>query len=275
MRSFMHMACAILIVFALLERTVISQQSSGQCAMQCNDLRTEVLTLAMCREAKLTLPRPKVGDFCSTAMEQGFSDACIAICMGEEPVNRVAQTCRAASIEMPRPTVRKWCEHGYYQAYNKALDDLKNHFKQAQGEAADLKVRRVAEQAEEIVKQKATAAALEAEQAKAHGETEKDETDLSKIGTEEDTREVLAHIPIELNDAALTLLLHEGENAEDAVVAFCRRNAPEEMAACIRHVLPSVLERLEEGGASNLTTASTEEEKEAKEGSTGAAHASP
>ena len=61
-------------------------------------------------------------------MEQGFSDACIALCLEQKPVARVAQTCRAAAIEMPRPTVRKWCETGYNVAYAKTLKDLKTHF---------------------------------------------------------------------------------------------------------------------------------------------------
>ena len=61
-------------------------------------------------------------------MEQGFSDACIALCLEQKPVARVAQTCRAAAIEMPRPTVRKWCETGYNVAYTKTLKDLRTHF---------------------------------------------------------------------------------------------------------------------------------------------------
>lgn len=96
------------------------------------------------REAKRTLPRPKVGDFCSTAMEQGFSDVCVAYCMNQVPVARVAQTCRSAAIEMPRPTVRKWCEHGYNVAYAKTLKDLKNYWKagdDAARKAAEAKVR--------------------------------------------------------------------------------------------------------------------------------------
>jgi hypothetical protein len=59
------------------------------------------------RDAKKTLPKPKVGDFCTNAMEQGFSDACIALCMEQEPVSRIAQSCRAAAVEMPRPTGMK------------------------------------------------------------------------------------------------------------------------------------------------------------------------
>ena len=51
-------------------------------------------------------------------MEQGFSDACTALCLNQRPVARVAQSCRAAAIEMPRPTVRKWCEHGYNEAFS-------------------------------------------------------------------------------------------------------------------------------------------------------------
>ena len=80
------------------------------------------------RDAKKTLPKPKIGDFCTVAMEQGYSDACFALCMFQTPQNRVAQACRAASMEMPRPTVRRWCEHGYNVAYEKTLKDLNTYF---------------------------------------------------------------------------------------------------------------------------------------------------
>ena len=80
----------------------------GDCVSKCNDLRYEVLSLDICREAKKTLPRPKIGDTCSIAMEQGFSDACISLCMGEKPVSRLAQSCRKAASEMPKPTVRRY-----------------------------------------------------------------------------------------------------------------------------------------------------------------------
>jgi len=103
-------------------------RSAGDCAMVCNDLRTTVLTMAICADAKKTLPRPKVGDFCSIAMEQGFSDACVSLCMGNSPIPRLAQTCRSASIEMPRPTVRKWCEHGYTVGFQKTVQDLRTYF---------------------------------------------------------------------------------------------------------------------------------------------------
>lgn len=62
-------------------------------------------------------------------MEQGFSDACVSLCLEQPVQNRVAMACRAAAMEMPRPTVRKWCEHGYQTAFAKTLSELANHFK--------------------------------------------------------------------------------------------------------------------------------------------------
>ena len=107
-----------------------SQYNSNECSVECNKVKLDVLTLSMCRQAKKTLPKPKVGEYCTVAMEQGFSDACWALCMSETPVNRVAQACRAASMEMPRPTVRKWCEHGYSKAFDQTSIQLKSHFAQ-------------------------------------------------------------------------------------------------------------------------------------------------
>lgn len=84
--------------------------------------------MEICKDAKRTLPRPKVGDFCSIAMEQGFSDVCLALCMEETVVSRIAQACRGAAVEQPRPTVRRWCEHGYMKAFEITQGKLRNHF---------------------------------------------------------------------------------------------------------------------------------------------------
>ena len=97
-----------------------ASQKAGECVVKCNSMKLDVLTLEICRyiqgsisvrhifiyfiliwirpyskhilhglllsrEAKKTLPRPKVGDFCSVAMEQGFSDACVPLCLGNTP----------------------------------------------------------------------------------------------------------------------------------------------------------------------------------------------
>jgi len=195
---------------------------AGECVQTCNDLRTEVLTLAMCREAKRTLPRPKVGDFCSTAMEQGFSDACVALCMDQAPVNRVAQTCRAAAIEMPRPTVRRWCEHGYNVAYTKTIEDLTAYFKP---ETKDVTPGRTAAE----------------EQVAPANPVKEDSVNVYK----ETNRAVVATIPVTLDDnTTRDLQVHEGQSAEEAVVEFCREHVPSDVSTCIRQLVSVVIEKL-------------------------------
>lgn len=189
------------------------------------------------REAKRTLPRPKVGDFCSTAMEQGFSDACVSLCMDQRPVIRVAQTCRAAAVEMPRPTVRKWCEHGYNVAFSKATDDLATHFKLDNAAGAE---------GEAIAANPATMAVEESS-----GLSEPDvETvpESATVVTESavDLSPVVTKIPVTVGGSNLDLLMHDGESAEDAVVAFCKEHVKDDVSACIRQMLPEVLERMEE-----------------------------
>ena len=217
---------AVLIVFVVLQ--VIQARLAGECVQRCNDLRTEVLTMAMCREAKRTLPRPKVGDFCSTAMEQGFSDACVALCMDQPTVNRVAQTCRAAAIEMPRPTVRRWCEHGYNVAFRKTIEDLTAYFKP------------------DVVESSSSVESPVEEQSGSQGIAKEENVNVYKEAKEEN-RPVLATIPITLDDSTTkNLLVHEGQNAEEAVVEFCRENVPNEVSTCIRQLLSVVIERLAE-----------------------------
>lgn len=189
-----------------------------------------------------------MGDFCSTAMEQGFSDACVSLCMDQRPVIRVAQTCRAAAVEMPRPTVRKWCEHGYNVAFSKATDDLATHFKLESGAGAEGGV---------IEANPATMAVEESS-----GPSEPDvktaqesaqESAASDTDGAVDLRSVVTKIPVTVGGSNLDLLIHDGESAEDAVVAFCKEHVKDDVSACIRQMLPEVLERMEESqNASSL-----------------------
>lgn len=187
---------------------------AGECASICNDMRRDVLTLSMCREAKKILPRPKVGDYCSVAMEQGFSDACIPLCMGQVPVPRIAQACRAAATEIPKPTVRNWCQHGYRQGYQKTAADLKNHFSAVDGN---------------VFSGFDAAAGLE--------------EDLIPPKAAEEARKVAETIPVTLDDATLDLLIHEDQSPEEAVAEFCHTHVTDDPSGCIRQLLPVVMDR--------------------------------
>jgi hypothetical protein len=152
-------------------------------------------------------------------MEQGFSDVCVALCLDQVPVARIAQTCRSAAIEMPRPTVRKWCEHGYNQGYKKTLADLKDYFKK--------------DSPAEPTREEAKKAEPEKEEPK---EPEQPEVAVAKA--------IVATIPITLNEnETYDLNVLEGQDVEDAVVAFCREHVSSDVSACIRQLLPDVLER--------------------------------
>jgi hypothetical protein len=180
------------------------------------------------REARKTLPKPKVGDYCSIAMEQGFSDVCVSLCVGEEPVNRIVQACRHASMEQPRPTVRRWCEHGYKVAYDKTSVDLANHFQVEPGARAD--------EHREEVKDVVEAAPRDAAPLE----------DPVKPEAAAAPRTVVATVSVTLDEEEIALNIYEGQSGEDAVVSFCREHVADEVSACIRQLLPSVLERLEE-----------------------------
>lgn len=197
-----------------------SAVKARNCEQECNDKRLDVLTLEICRNAKKQLPRPKIGDWCSRAMEQGYSDACISLCNGENPKNRVAEACRSASMEMPRPTVRRWCEHGYQEAFSKANAHLRPIF-------ADRK--------------------LQAEPPKEEVSPPEEEEHEPEPDTEPEESTVAATIPVTLEDGSThNLVVMKGQNAEEAVVAFCRANVPDEVSSCIRQLLTVVLEKLDE-----------------------------
>lgn len=191
----------------------------------CNDLRRDVLSREICRDAKKQLPRPKIGDFCDMGMEQAYSDACIALCQEEKAVSRIAQTCRAAAIEMPRPTVRKWCEHGYNVAFDKTKRDVGRFFYNE----------KMREQRNADIAAGVTTGAQEKSQA----------TEQAPAASSAATnRKVITSVPINLDDATLDLQVHEGETAEDATIAFCKIHLKDDMSGCIRQLLPNVLDAM-------------------------------
>lgn len=216
----------------------------------------------MCADAKKVLPRPKVGDFCSIAMEQGFNDVCVNLCLGQVPVSRLAQTCKSAAIEMPRPTVRKWCEHGYQVAWQKTSRDLQNYFvieppigageevvepPQAvpvvSAESIPETPAAVVDNIDEVIVPEVTAAGSATvtipEEVKSDLKTVEELIPIT-------TPKVLKTLPIELDDGTVDLQILEDQTPDDAVVVFCRTNMSEDISGCIRQLLPTVLERLGE-----------------------------
>ena len=74
--------------------------------------------------------------------------------------------------------------------------------------------------------------------------TLKEGDDRSPTVTDASTNKVKATIPVTLNDNnTLDLEIMEGQNVEDAVVAFCREHVKADVSACIRQLLPEVLEK--------------------------------
>lgn len=152
---------------------------------------------------------------------------------------RVAQTCRAAAIEMPRPTVRRWCEHGYNVAFEKTIKDLSSHFRTEAPPAPIVEESRepesepepeVVSEPEVVTRSEETRAAPAASSSLRGGAT----------------GAVKATIPITIGEETKDLIVHEGQNAEEAVVVFCRANVPEDVSSCIRQLLSTVIEKLEE-----------------------------
>lgn len=169
--------------------------------------------------------------------------------MEEKPVARVAQTCRAAAIEMPRPTVRRWCEHGYNVAFDKTVKDLKSHFK------TDAPPAPAAPKAEEKRREEPAAPAKAVEhtpEVVKDREPESEARSALRGSASSGSRAITATIPITIGEETKDLIVYEGQNAEEAVVVFCRENVPDDVSSCIRQLVSTVIEKLEEGANSGV-----------------------
>lgn len=78
-----------------------------------------------------------------------------------------------------------------------------------------------------------------------------------------DTRAVLASIPITIDDMTKDLVVRQGQNAEEAVVMFCRENVAADVPGCIRQLLSVVLEKMEEVVAEKESAAAAASKAEA------------
>eukprot|EP00602_Paraphysomonas_sp_CaronLab_P005667 CAMPEP_0185027446 /NCGR_PEP_ID=MMETSP1103-20130426/12513_1 /TAXON_ID=36769 /ORGANISM="Paraphysomonas bandaiensis, Strain Caron Lab Isolate" /LENGTH=159 /DNA_ID=CAMNT_0027561447 /DNA_START=286 /DNA_END=765 /DNA_ORIENTATION=- len=159
-------------------------------------------------------------------MEDGFKDACYALCQEVKPVPRVAQSCRAAAVELPRPTIRKWCEHGYREGYRATTEALKTYFQEPEETPLEPEV-------------------VEPAHSEPEAETVSQHESEPDIEAESDLP-VIQAIEISLDEETKNLLVHEGQSAEEAVAEFCEKYMSDDVAGCIRQVLPAVLERMEE-----------------------------
>lgn len=172
--------------------------------------------------------------------------------MEEKPVARVAQTCRAAAIEMPRPTVRRWCEHGYNVAFEKTVKDLKTHFRSdvpPPQKAPVVEEKRHEEPAPRVVEETRRTPEVVADR---EPEPEARSALRGGSGASSGSRNIAATIPITIGEETKDLIVYEGQNAEEAVVVFCRENVPDDVSSCIRQLVSTVIEKLEEGANSGV-----------------------
>lgn len=234
-------------LLCIVQSKLSNAQYSGDCVTKCNDLRYETLSLDMCREAKKTLPRPKIGDTCSIAMEQGFSDACISLCMGEQPVSRLAQSCRKAASEMPKPTVRRWCEHGYNVAFSKTTKDLTQHFikkeissKETNNVINEIPIETPKEEYEIMQNE-----VKENQEVQVEDAIPPELEQSIFVGEKTDrTRKVQANIPVTLDGKDFELTIYEDSSIDQEVEIFCTEKVPDDISGCVQDLLPTVLSKM-------------------------------
>jgi hypothetical protein len=173
-------------------------------------------------------------------MEDGFKDACYALCQDQNPIPRISQACRSAAMELPRPTVRKWCEHGYRQGFKATVDSLTSHFIRENAPPAE---------PEEVISAEPMIEVKE-EEKETTPPTEPPVIHLTHSPTPSPTNPrieipnlpVLKSIPITLDEKVYDLNFYDGQSPEESVALFCQQHMPDDLAGCIRQLLPLALD---------------------------------
>jgi hypothetical protein len=178
-------------------------------------------------------------------MEDGFKDACYAMCQNQNPIPRISQACRTAAMELPRPTVRKWCEHGYRQGFKATVDSLTNYFIRENTPAAEPEEVKSPEPIIEEVKEEQPE-----EEVKETAPPQPSIIHLTHSPTNPPTNPpievpnlpILKTIPITLDEKVYDLNFYDGQSPEESVALFCQQHMPDDLAGCIRQLLPLALD---------------------------------
>lgn len=73
-------------------------------------------------------------------------------------------------------------------------------------------------------------------------------TQWPSIETAFEQAEVVAILPVTVNDEEIDLVIHKDEDPSSAVKDFCAENMPDSGSACVNQLLPHVINKLVEKG---------------------------
>jgi len=272
----------VLVPATVLLSFVQAIRGEVNCHELCNLVRGELNAGIPCRQYRKTLPRPKVGNACRTGYMEAVTDACFATCTGEAATNVVSQACRQYRAEMPKPVMFNSCETGYNAGFDEAKAKVMAKLQEAEhtpraarsepkqekvvntppasqeGETKTIKVEQpetVAPKATEKASTKLRGEVNKQEEAKPDPAAEEEQAPSAELSQEEDTaateikeQEVVAILPVNIEDHDVDLVIHRNEDPADAVKRFCAENMADSADACETQLLPHVLGKLEEKG---------------------------
>lgn len=90
-----------------------------ECTKACLNARETVNSAQACREARRTLPRPKVGETCGKAFNKAYGDVCNTLCdLGYTDAmtflrSDVHEYCKEPKTWFPKPTLGNACVDGF------------------------------------------------------------------------------------------------------------------------------------------------------------------
>lgn len=285
------MVRALLLPAAVILSLAPSVQGEVNCHELCNDVRGELNAGIACRQYRKTLPRPKVGNACRIGYQEAVTDACFAFCTGEEATNVVSQACRQYRAEMPKPVMFNSCETGYNAGFSEAkakvaekLNDAEQSPRSPPPEPKVVKVENKADAPKEAEPETSTPKVEEKVATKLRGEASKPAESAPETLAEEEgapeaaaaaaaapeaaeqqeeeepaqpeadsaaDKEVVATLPVNIDDHDVDLVIHRGQDPADAVKIFCAEHMADSGDACETQLLPHVLGKLEEKGMGN------------------------
>ena len=214
----------------MMKVLVLAATAMGQsCKDYCTSMKTELPQALDCRQYRMMLPRPKVGNACTKAYDKGAEAACIATCEGLEIQKdaKMTEHCRDKIQDYPKPTVHKACRTGYALGFEKgakAAEDFKIIKKQP-----------VAVATEPVAPEKAPEAVPEAVP----------EEKKEPASEEPVPRKLLVTMPVTLDDEEVHLEIFDDADPAAQLDAFCGTHMADSIDTCVKQLTPHIQRKLQ------------------------------
>jgi len=235
-------------------RTGYQEAVTDACFATCTGEQAINVVSQACRQFRGEMPKPVMFNSCETGYNAGFSEvqAKVAEMLKESDESPPQPAAEPEPVQMEQPTSVETEEKSIDSTPDVTAPEEKTTTTKLRGDKgpANEEIKAAPEPVKAEVEEQASEQTSEqaseqtSEQASEQTSEQANEQPTESISKED----IVATLPVNIDDHDVNLIIHRGEEPADAVKAFCAEHMSESGEACQTQLLPHVLGKLAEKG---------------------------